>query len=97
MSPTLESGLGRGGSSLCWAPRKKWRAPRRLCGFTKVELKSGETKHVILALDKRSFSIYDTAALRWMSPEGTYEVMVGTSSRDLPLHSSVTVNATGGP
>jgi beta-glucosidase len=71
--------------------------PRRLCGFTKVELKSGETKHVILALDKRSFSIYDTAALRWMSPEGTYEVMVGTSSRDLPLHSSVTVNATGGP
>lgn len=46
----------------------------------KVELKSGETEHVILALDKRSFSIHDTAALRWMSSEGTYEVMVGTSS-----------------
>jgi beta-glucosidase len=78
-------------------PVKNGEPPRQLCGFTKVELKSGETKHVNLALDKRSFSIYDTVARRWMSPEGTYEVMVGTSSRDLPLHSSVTIDATAGP
>jgi beta-glucosidase len=72
-------------------PVKNGEPPRQLRGFAKVELKSGETKRVILALDKRSFSIYDTAARRWTSPEGTYVVLVGTSSRDLPLHSAITV------
>jgi beta-glucosidase len=75
-------------------PTKNGEPLRQLRGFAKVELKSGETKHVILALDKRSSSIYDAVARRWVSPEGTYEVMIGTSSRDLPLHISITVDPT---
>jgi beta-glucosidase len=78
-------------------PMKNGEPPRQLRGFAKVELKPAETKHVILTLDKRSFSIYDTVARRWMSPEGTYEIMVGNSSRDLPLHSVITVDAAGEP
>jgi beta-glucosidase len=77
-------------------PKKNGEPPRQLRGFAKVELKPAETEHVILALDKGSFSIYDTVAHRWMFPEGTYQIMVGTSSRDLPLHSLIAVNAAGG-
>jgi beta-glucosidase len=67
--------------------------PRQLRAFEKVELKAGETKRVALPLEKRSFSVYDTTAGQWVSPAGTYRVMAGTSSRDLPLSSTITVAA----
>lgn len=66
--------------------------PRQLRAFTKVDLNSGERKHVILELEKRSFSIYDAAAHAWKFPDGTYRIFAGTSSRDLPLHSEVRIS-----
>jgi beta-glucosidase len=72
-------------------PSSNGEPPRQLRAFAKVELKPGETKHVPLTLDSQSFSIYDPAAHRWVSPAGTYRVVVGTSSRDLPLESSIAV------
>jgi len=65
--------------------------PYQLRGFAKVQLKAGETKSVRFLLDERSFSIYDASLHRWISPNGTYEVLVGTSSRDLPLQLPITV------
>ena len=65
--------------------------PRQLCAFAKVFLKPGETKKVRLTIVPRSLSYYDTSASRWVSPAGTYRILVGTSSRDLPLHSDVTL------
>jgi beta-glucosidase len=65
--------------------------PHQLRAFAKVQLKAGETKPVTMTLDERSFSIYDVSARRWINPNGTYEILAGTSSRDLPLHASVTV------
>lgn len=72
-------------------PRKNGEPPRQLRAFTKVNLDAGESKKVRLTLDKRSFSIYDTSAHRWESPNGKYRILAGTSSRDLPLHGDVTV------
>ena len=72
-------------------PAKNGEPPRQLRAFAKVFLHPGETKQVRLTLNERSFSIYDTAAGKWTSPAGTYRILVGTSSRDLPLHSDVTV------
>jgi beta-glucosidase len=74
-------------------PASNGEPPRQLRGFAKVELKPGETRHVAVTLDARAFSIYDTAAQRWMSLGGLYRVMVGSSSRDLPLHSTIAVHA----
>jgi beta-glucosidase len=76
-------------------PIKNGEPPRQLRAFTKVYLKSGEIRHVVLTLDKRAFSIYDTATHRWVSPRGTYKIVVGTSSRDLPLDSKITVATEG--
>jgi len=74
-------------------PKPNGEAPRQLRAFAKVGLEPRETKHVILALDERSFSIYDMVARQWLSPNGTYRIMVGTSSRDLPLSCSIMVHA----
>ncbi len=65
--------------------------PHQLRAFAKVLLKPGETKPVSLSLDERSFQVYDSSAHRWTSPDGTYKILVGTSSRDLPLHSDVAI------
>jgi beta-glucosidase len=65
--------------------------PNQLGAFAKVLLKPGETKPVSLTLDDRSFSIYDASGQRWTSPSGTYRILVGTSSRDLPLQTSIVV------
>lgn len=65
--------------------------PHQLRAFAKVRLKPGETKTAHLTLDGTSFSIFSPGAHRWVHRAGTYEILAGTSSRDLPLHRSVQV------
>lgn len=65
--------------------------PHQLRAFAKLELKPGESRTVTLALDSRSFSIYDPGAHRWIHRRGSYEILAGDSSRDLPLHGSVMI------
>jgi beta-glucosidase len=73
------------------APASAGEPPHQLRAFAKVSLRPGQTKHVVLTLDPRSFSIWDTAAGRWTTVPGRYTVFAGDSSRDLPLHQTVTV------
>lgn len=65
--------------------------PRELCAFAKVFLKPGETRQVRLTITARAFSYFDPSERRWASPAGTYRILVGTSSRDLPLERDITV------
>jgi beta-glucosidase len=73
-------------------PAANGEPPHQLHAFSKVELRPGETKPVVLNLDQLSFSIYDADAHQWKTPAGTYQILVGTSSRDLPLHGDVTIS-----
>ena len=63
----------------------------QLRGFAKVLLAPGETKTVGITLDKKSFETWDSGAHEWKVREGTYQILAGTSSRDLPLTSSFDV------
>jgi beta-glucosidase len=65
--------------------------PHQLRAFAKVQLKPGETTTVSLMLDEPSFSTYDPSAHQWARRAGTYEILAGTSSRDLPLHSNIAI------
>jgi beta-glucosidase len=65
--------------------------PRQLKGFAKVLLRPGERRHVTITLDPRAFSIWDTAAQRWTTVSGQYQVLVGDSSRSLRPAGTVTV------
>ncbi len=60
--------------------------PKRLAAFRKVRLNPGESQQVTLAINPRELSIYDESTNRWKQLPGRYTFLVGTSSRDLPLH-----------
>ena len=45
----------------------------------------GESRTVAMNLTARSFSFWSTAVHGWRRARGCVRVMVGTSSRDLPL------------
>ncbi len=57
-----------------------------LKGFARVELAPGESKTVTFEIDRRALSFYSTASHSWTAQPGRFEVLVGASSRELPLH-----------
>ncbi|WP_295747582.1 glycoside hydrolase family 3 C-terminal domain-containing protein [uncultured Limosilactobacillus sp.] len=61
------------------------RPTRELKGFTRVRLAAGETKHVTIAFDDKTFRYYDVASHSWQTESGTYQLMVGSSSADIKL------------
>jgi beta-glucosidase len=59
------------------------RPPKELKGFTKVYLEPGETRTVSFRLDMRSLSFYDPENKRWLAEPGEFEILIGSSSRDV--------------
>jgi beta-glucosidase len=59
--------------------------PKQLKAFKKVPLLRGQTGHVHLELNARSFSCWNIHTHAWEIMPGTYRVMVGASSRDIRL------------
>jgi beta-glucosidase len=60
-----------------------------LKGFERVELMPGETKHVSVELNARSFAYYDVAAKKWTIDPGKFTISVGDSVASLPLTGEV--------
>jgi beta-glucosidase len=73
------------------SPASAGEPPKRLSGFSKINLRPGETQHVTISLDPRAFSVWSTDAKGWKLIPGVYKVMAGNSSRDLPLRAEVTI------
>ncbi len=59
------------------------RPDRELKAFEKVHLDPGASHTVVLHLDSRCFAHFDTATNEWQIEGGTYELLVGSSSRDI--------------
>lgn len=53
--------------------------------FVKVELQPGETKHLTVKLSRRAFAWYNPENETWEADNGQYEILVGSSSRDIRL------------
>ncbi|HYM77266.1 MAG TPA: glycoside hydrolase family 3 C-terminal domain-containing protein [Candidatus Dormibacteraeota bacterium] len=66
--------------------------PKRLVGFSKVQLKPGESKEVTVDVDPKYISIFNVEKKGWQLLPGEYGFMVGGSSQDLPLKSSVSLD-----
>ena len=58
---------------------------KTLRGFTRVELKAGETKNVTINLPRDSFEWWDKESNTMRVKPGRYEIMLGTSSADKDL------------
>ncbi|HLP02915.1 MAG TPA: glycoside hydrolase family 3 C-terminal domain-containing protein [Opitutaceae bacterium] len=61
------------------------RPVRELKGFAKIALQPGETRPVRIALGPRAFSYYSPERRAWIADAGEYRIVIGRSSRDLPL------------
>jgi beta-glucosidase len=59
------------------------RPEQELKAFRRVELRRGEAWPISFALDKSALAYYDPAKRAWVAEPGTYEVLVGASSRDI--------------
>lgn len=70
------------------------KAYKELKGFAKIELEAGEEKEVSFTLNKRSFAYYNVELKDWHVESGEYEILVGSSSRDIRLKEMVKVQST---
>ena len=60
---------------------------KELKSFAKIFLQPGEVKQVSLILNRDSLAYYDDKAMAWVTDPGDFEVLIGSSSRDIHLHS----------
>jgi beta-glucosidase len=67
------------------------RPEKELKGFAKVLLQPGETQTVQFTLDEEALSFYAPALERWVAEAGDFEVLVGSSSRDIRLSGRFTL------
>ena len=65
--------------------------PKRLVGWSKVNLNGGESKEVSVEIDPKYLSIFNVEQNGWQLLPGDYGFMVGGSSQDLPLKESVSL------
>ncbi|KAF3385148.1 putative beta-glucosidase H [Penicillium rolfsii] len=66
------------------APESPTPRPRKeLHGFEKVFLQPGEERTVEIQLDRYATSFWDEIEDMWKSEQGTYDVLIGTSSQEV--------------
>ena len=67
------------------------KAPKELKRFDRVMLEPGETKNIEFKLTKDDFKYYDSSKHDWTVNPGNYEILVGSSSRDIKLSDKITL------
>jgi beta-glucosidase len=67
-------------------------APRILAGFSRIDLRIGESKVIRVHVARRQLSNWIDEKKSWVLASGEREVFVGGSSRDLPLKSIVAIS-----
>jgi beta-glucosidase len=71
------------------------RPDKELKAFARISLEAGAETTVRLTLTPRDFAYYDDRVPGWVVGGGTYEILVGASSRDIRLRATATVAASG--
>jgi beta-glucosidase len=65
---------------------------KRLVGWKRVTLASGESQDVTIAIDPQPLQTFDESENTWMLINGEYSVMVGPSSGNTPLKASLRIH-----
>lgn len=71
-----------------------FRPVKELRAFKKVFLKAGEEAEISLDLDKRAFAFFNVNTNDWFVESGEFDILVGSSSADIKLSKTVTVEGT---
>jgi beta-glucosidase len=59
------------------------RPPKELKGFIKIELQPEETRTVTVQLDFRAFAYFHPAYHQWITENGDFDILIGSSSTDI--------------
>jgi beta-glucosidase len=70
------------------------RPQKELKGFAKVALEPGETKTVSIFLDFRAFAFYHPEYRLWITEDGDFDLLVGSSSTDIRATLAVNLQST---
>jgi len=70
------------------------RPDKELKAFAKVALEPGERKTVTLLLTRESFAYFDDVAHQWVAEAGVFDLLVGSSSRDIRITAQVELTET---
>jgi beta-glucosidase len=65
---------------------------KELKGFAKVFIKQGQTKNISISLDESAFSYYKVNESNFGFDNGDFEILIGSSSKDIKLKKIVKIN-----
>jgi beta-glucosidase len=68
------------------------RPVKELKGFKRVSLNPGETKNLVVKLDRRAFSYYDVKSHSWTVAPGDFDLFVARSATDIALTGKVALH-----
>jgi beta-glucosidase len=66
----------------------------QLKNFQRVTLNPGQAQTLTFTVSAHDLAYWNTAGNAWTTPAGTYQILIGDSSRNLPLTGSLTVAST---
>jgi beta-glucosidase len=70
-------------------PSEAGEPPKQLAAFAKVTVPAGERRNVDIEIPATAFNVWDENTHRWRSVQGTFEIMLGRSSRDIVFRASL--------
>ena len=62
---------------------------KELKGFNKVKLEPGAKETVIFELGKKDLSFYDEKSSSWIAEKGQFNILIGSSSRDIRVEGKI--------
>ena len=62
---------------------------KELKGFKKIKLEPGAKETIIFELGKKDLSFYDEKSSSWIAEKGQFNILVGSSSRDIRLEEKI--------
>jgi beta-glucosidase len=75
-------------------PASTGEPPRQLKGFARVDLQAGQSQTVSFTVHTHDLAYWSDSSSSWTVPAGSYQIMVGDSSTNVPLSGSITVSTT---
>lgn len=66
-----------------------FRPEKELKGFSKVYLKAGESKKIVLPFDDKTFRYWNVKTNKWEIEMGTYKILIGASVADIRLEAEI--------
>ena len=90
---TIDNAGARSGAEIAQVyvglPKASGEHFRRLAGWQRVEVPAGQHRVVTVALEPLAMATFDVKKDAWAWVPGKYTVLVGGSSRDLPLQTEI--------